>query len=124
VEDGVSDEDRFAVICDIPTALRAGGHSLRDVVDASGYAALRGEFAARELAAYLRDRPAVVESWVAYSEDKRTSEGWYLRPPNAVGRVVLSPPPVREQRYPDLAAACAAFIIAELGDVLGRAPAV
>jgi hypothetical protein len=120
----VTADERFARICDLPAAFRRGEGSIGDIVRASGYAELRGGFAARELADYLRERPALVEQWVAYSEDKRTSDGWYLRPPWAVGRLTATPPLPREQRYVDLAAACAAFIIAELGDVLDRAAAV
>ena len=58
-----------------------------------------------------------------YSEDKRTSEGWYLRPPNSVGRVIAYSP-AREQHYTDIAAACAAFIVAELSSILDREAAV
>lgn len=115
-------EDRFALVCDVPAASRRGSQSLLDLVRASGYAELRGRFAPRELAHYLRARPALIEPWVAYSEDKRTTEGWYLRPPYSVGRVTLEPPPMREVRHVDLAAACAAFIIGELNDILDRAP--
>jgi len=121
----LGDEDRFAKVCDIPAEMRRQSRrSIREIVAASGYRELRGEFPASELAAYLRARPELMEQWVGYSEDKRTSEGWYLRPPNAVGRVTSAPPPQREQRYVDLAAACAAFIIAELGEILDRAAAV
>ena len=120
----MADDERFARICDLPAAFRRGEGSFRDLVRARGFAEFRGQFAARELADYLRARPALIDQWVAYSEDKRTSDGWYLRPPFSVGRITREPPPAREQRYRDLAAACAAFIIAELGDVLDRAGAV
>jgi hypothetical protein len=119
----VAEEDRFARVCDVPAGFRRRSQSLLDVVRASGYAELRGQFAARELADYLRARPALIDHWVAYSEDKRTSEGWYLRPPYSVGRITLEPPPTREQHYFDLATACAAFIIGELNDILDGAPA-
>jgi len=116
-------DERFARICDIPAEFRRSGRSLREVVQASGYADLRGQFAARELADYLRARPAVVEQWVGFSEDKRTADGWYLRPPSSIGRISRESPPMHEVKHVDLAAACAAFIIAELGDVLDRARA-
>ena len=116
-------EDRFAAICQVPVTLRQGGQSLLEVVLSSGYKDLRGQFAARELADYLRAHVELIDDWVAYSQDKRTSEGWYLRPPSSVGRMTAEPPPMREQRYVDLAAACAAFIMAELGDTLDGHPA-
>ena len=117
-------QDGFARICDIPAVFRRGERSVHEVVRASGYPDFRGRFAARELADYLRAHPEVIESWVAYSQDKRTSEGWYLRPPYSIGRVTRAPPPMREVQHVDLGAACAAFIIAELDDILDRAPAV
>ena len=110
-------DERFTRICDIPAEFRRSGRSLREVVQTSGYAEVRGHFAARELAEHLRARPAVVEQWVAYSEDKRTSAGWYLRPPNSIGRITREPP-MHEVKHVDLAAACAAFIIAELDQIL------
>lgn len=119
-----TDNDRFSRICSIPEAFRDSGTSLHAVVQASGFADIRGQFSTRDLADYLRTRPAIVEQWVAYSQDKRTSEGWYLRPSMSVGRITREPPPMREQRYPDLSAACAAFIVAELSDILDRFPAV
>ena len=114
---------RFARICGVPAEFSQSGLPLLEVVQASGYAEFRGQFAASELAEYLRARPAVVDQWVTFSEDKRTSEGWYLRPPYSIGRVSREPPPMHEVKHVDLAAACAAFIIAELGDILDRAPA-
>jgi len=113
-------EAQFDRVSDVPAEIRRSNRSLREVVHSSGYADLRGQFAPRELAAYLRARPEVIAQWVAYSEDKRTSDGWYLRPPYSLGRISSEPPPMHEVKHVDLAAACAAFIIAELGEVLDR----
>jgi len=113
----------FEAACRVPTAFQTSGRSLLEVVRASGFADLRGQFNPRELAEYLRRHPAFIPDWVHYSEDKRTSEGWYLRPPNSVGRIVAYSPS-REQHYIDLAAACAAFIVAELSAILDRGAAV
>lgn len=113
-------DDRFARICTVPAEYGQGDRSLLEVVRASGFAEFRGQFAPRELADYLRAKPAIVDQWIAYSEDKRTTEGWYLRPPYSIGRVARWSPPMHEVKHPDLAAACAAFIIAELGAILDR----
>lgn len=113
--------ERFTRVCAIPDDFRRGKGSLVDIVRASGYAEIRGEFATRELAEYLRRHPDVVDAWVGYSQDKRTTHGWYLRPPCSVGRSTAEPPLAREHKYVDLAAACAAFIVAELNDVLNQA---
>ncbi|KAF0243798.1 MAG: hypothetical protein FD180_3053 [Planctomycetota bacterium] len=92
-----------------------------EVARASGYREIDGLFAPRELAEYLRERPGVIDPWVKYSEDKRTSGGWYLRPPYSIGRMCPTSPPMHEVKHVDLAAACAAFIIAEVGEILLRA---
>lgn len=117
------DGERFASICRIPLELELTESSVRDAVRASGYATLRGEFPPRNLADYLRQHPDLVESWAAYSEDKR-SDGWYFRRPSSVGRIRGEPPPTREMHYPDPAAACAAFIIGELNDIIDDDPDV
>lgn len=110
--------DRLARICDIPADFERGGRSLVEVARASGYAESFDQFAPRELAEYLRARPEIIDRWVKYSEDKRTGEGWYLRPPFSIGRISRTSPPMHEVKHADLAAACAAFIIAEVGEIL------
>lgn len=110
--------DCFTRICRIPAEFRGGGKPLLEVVRASGFPEIRGQFPARDLAEYLRAHPSLVDRWVRFSEDKRTSTGWYLRPPYSIGRISPTSPPMHEIKHVDLAAACAAFIIAELGAIL------
>lgn len=116
-------EAQFAGICAVPDLIRRSGRSVVEVVQASDYAAMRGQFALPDLAAYLRARPDLIKPWIVYSQDKRTSEGWYLRPPYSIGRIAAESSPMTEVKHVDLAAACAAFIVAELGEVLDRAGA-
>lgn len=111
-------DDLFARVCNIPAEFERGGRSLIEVASASGYPEIVGQFAPRELAEYLRARPEIVDLWVKYSADKRTAEGWYLRPPYSIGRICRVSPPMHEVKHVDLAAACAAFIIAEVGEIL------
>ena len=37
----------------------------------------------RELAAYLRANPDLIQKWLGLSDGKRVSEGWYMLPPDA-----------------------------------------
>jgi hypothetical protein len=119
---GISDEP-FAVVSAVPAAFGASNASLSRVVRASGFGDMRGQFPARDLAEYLRRHPHLLDDRVRYSEEKRTSDGWYLRPPNSVG-CITAYSPSREQHYVDRAAACEAFIIAEQSAMLDRDAAV
>jgi hypothetical protein len=118
----MSTPEQFERLCAVPVERRVSGRSLVDIVRESGYSELRREFGSRDLAAYLRVRPDVVATWVAYSQDKRTSTGWYLRPPYSIGRIADESPAMHEVKHVDLAAACAAFIVVELGEILDGAP--
>jgi hypothetical protein len=116
-------DEQFAKICGVPAERRRTGRSVLEIVRASGYEEFQRQFTARDLAVYLRSRPDIIAEWVAYSQDKRTSDGWYLRPPYSIGRISADSPPMQEIKHVDLAAACAAFITAELSSILNRAVA-
>src|SRR5439155_14501585 len=58
-------------------------HSLRDVsifllLEATGYFGLHDQISAGDIRAALLRCPESNEEWMQYSEDKRTSSGWYL----------------------------------------------
>ena len=52
--------------------------SLRDALSLTAYRELRPQFEESDLLPYLREDPALIEEWLLYSDDKRTSGGWYL----------------------------------------------
>ena len=106
-------------ICEVPDAFYgytrpSAGVSLVTLVRATNYAALRPRLNAKDLAAHLRSRPELVEQWERYSEDKRTSAGWYLqgRHVGYLGEASDVPP------FESAAEACAAFILCELDDIV------
>jgi len=58
-------------------------HSLGDVsifslLEATGYFGLRDQISAGNIHTALLRCPESTEEWMQYSEDKRTSSGWYL----------------------------------------------
>jgi hypothetical protein len=111
--------DRLEPICRIPDALR--WRSLRDLVAETGYRDLRPTLTGKEIAAYLARHPGLVLKWLRYSEDKRTSGGWYLLHPSTgwvVGRLT-GPDKERELRFATGPEACAEFILRELDSVAG-----
>jgi hypothetical protein len=55
------------------------GRSLADLLSLTDYATLRPELTEEMLLEWLGGRSKVVEQWIAWSEDKRTSGGYYLQ---------------------------------------------
>jgi hypothetical protein len=111
--------DRIGPICRIPEALPR--RSLRDLVAETGYRDLRPTLSREEIAGYLAKHPGLVLEWLRYSEDKRTSGGWYLLHPSTgwlVGRLA-GPDEEREFRFGSGPEACAEFILRELDGVAG-----
>ena len=45
-----------------------------------GYSA-SNEISEREIEAYMRKHPDLMESWIRYSEDQRSSTGWWITEP-------------------------------------------
>jgi len=109
--------DRLDRICRVPESFPA--HSLRELVDETGYRELRPALERGELVAHLARHPKLVLDWLRYSEDKRTSGGWYLMHPSTgwvVGRLGGSEEE-RELRFGSGPEACAEFILRELDGV-------
>jgi hypothetical protein len=111
--------DQLDPICRIPEALPR--RSLRDLVDETGYRELRPTLSRETVAGHLARHPGLVSEWLRYSEDKRTSGGWYLLHPGSgwlVGRLA-GPEKERELRFGSGPEACAEFILRELDSVAG-----
>ena len=111
--------DQLDPICRIPEALP--GRALRDLVTETDYRDLRPTLNRKDVADYLARHPTLVLEWLKYSEDKRTSGGWYLLHPSTgwvVGRLA-GPDEERELRFGSGPEACAEFILRELDSVAG-----
>ncbi len=111
--------DQLDPICRIPEALSQ--RSLRDLVAETGYRELRPTLTRDDVAGHLARHPGLVLDWLRYSEDKRTSGGWYLLHRSTewvVGRLA-GPDQEREIRFGSGPEACAEFILRELDGVAG-----
>ena len=93
------------------TSMRGPGLSLRDALERATYVDLRSKFGADDLVPILDSRPSLIEEWVAYSEDKRTSGGWYLLRSCEIGTVET---PKQQRRFSSMSKAVAGFVVAEL----------
>lgn len=94
------------------TSMRGAGLSLRDVLQKCHYLQFRSSFGAKDLLPLIRLHQDLVTQWTQYSEDKRTSGGWYLiRSTREVG--TFGPPPVAFD-FPSIEQAVAEYVIREL----------
>ena len=116
----VPSPDQLDAICRIPE--RLARKSLRALAAETSYRELRPALTREKLTDYLSRHPGLVREWLRYSEDKRTSGGWYLMHPASgwlVGRLG-GPEDERELRFGSGPEACAEFILRELDGVAGE----
>lgn len=108
----------MARICRIARDRRApGAPSLRDLLDAAEYRAIRPRLTIADIESCISADRRLVDDWLGFSDDKRTSGGW------AFGRrrfrwTVWQPFPEgkapRPRRYARAETACADYILTEL----------
>jgi len=84
---------------------------MRDALVQAQYPALRRLINPGDLLPQLRNDPSLVEEWVAYSEDKRTSGGFYILRTGEVGEVANQR---SRKAYPSIEEAVAEFVLQEL----------
>jgi len=101
-----------------------GNVSMVDLLKSSGYLQEPSTVQEEALEAGLRAHPELIETWVRYSVDKRTSSGWYLRAPfdlrDSAGWFVGHLPDQPERSFPDGFKACSFFIKQEIEAIQGK----
>ena len=107
--------DIVARICEIPVEFKARGDvSVLQLIRESGFEAQHVTVTVDALCKYLRDKPALIDAWFGYSEDKRTSSGWYiLQRPNGQFEVAFFPKG-ESLITANRASACAEFVLREI----------
>jgi hypothetical protein len=113
--------DDVARVCEIPVEFKARGDvSLIQLVRESGFEAKHVNLTVAALCEYLRDKPALIDAWFGYSEDKRASSGWYIRQrPNGQFEVAFFPKG-ESLITADRALACAEFVLREILAIAGE----
>ncbi len=105
-------------LCRLPLAFRERrAVSYVDLLREIGYSAAEVPLSASELAGYLGEHPSLIDLWIAYSQDKRTSSGWYFERHGNKGYEVAHFPNGPRMLLDDSAQACAEFIIRELPEL-------
>ena len=93
------------------TSMRGAGLSLRDALQRTRYSDRRARFGSRELYRLVKANPTLSEEWFAYSEDKRTTGGWYLLRSGEIGRVGV---PGSRRSFRSVEEAVAEYVVQEL----------
>ena len=108
----VSDSHLWAVLrIGHDTSMRGEGISLIEALRRTDYRRLRESFNVKDLQRLLCADSALIEQWIAYSEDKRTG-GWWLRPePPAIGRTFA---PHADIQFETIEEATAEYVLREL----------
>jgi hypothetical protein len=105
-----------SAVCQIPLEYRQPeGLSLQHYVEESGYFAKPEELSVAAVVSLLRQNPELVDQWFFFSEDKRTSDGWYVMDDG--DRAVVGQIGGPKIVFSDRAEACAEFIVREIREV-------
>jgi hypothetical protein len=89
----------------------AGATSMAEALAHAGYAAYRPSFNATDVRALLEAHPSLLDQWLAYSDDKRTDQGWYVLRDGEIGQVTQ---PTAQRSYATIDEAVAQFVVREL----------
>ena len=93
------------------TSIRGKGISLGEALHRTNYKELRNSFGPKDLLPLLKKYPNLCKEWILYSDDKRTSGGWYLKENGEIGQVTN---PGSQVNFDLLSEAVAEYIVREL----------
>ncbi|HNO71685.1 MAG TPA: hypothetical protein PKO16_07945 [Bacteroidia bacterium] len=100
-------------------------HTIRNVsiyslLKETGYFEIHGQINEAIIIDELNKHPEYINHWLNWSDDKRTTSGWYFKQ-NENGKYVVGYSPASEQskqmEYFDLKEACAVFIKREIEEI-------
>ena len=95
-----------------------GSRSINDWVRDSGWLTHQGNISMKDIKEFLKSSPELIDSWLCYSSDKRTSSGWYFKEnveecSFVVGYFENKIGTTKEVKYLQSIDACAQFILNE-----------
>ncbi len=93
------------------TSARGAGLSLHEALARTQYLMARSGFGPIDLLPLIKLHPTLREEWISYSEDKRTSGGWYLTEKGEIGRVGVAEERIK---LDSLDEAVAEYVVREL----------
>ncbi len=93
------------------TSMRGEGASLRQALSRVDYPEARGRLCPKDLIPLLHAHREFIDQWIMYSEDKRTSGGWYVRETGEIGQV---DDPNSRMHFATIEEAVAEYVVREL----------
>jgi hypothetical protein len=111
-------------VCELANDYRTRNMSPKALIAESGYLDNRDLIDIDRIARHVASNPKLFGEWIAFSEDKRVSEGWYLKTqsadgPYTVGYVNPSVTLCKTDTFLDASEACAVYIKRELEALIG-----
>lgn len=104
----------------IPEKYHTLNVSLIFLVNESGYSQHYSDISETDIYEALKQEPEIAKQWLSYSEDKRTSLGWYLQQAGRGYYVGSLTEKSGSVLYPNLLEACAAYIKKEIEGIRSR----
>ena len=92
------------------TSVRGKGISLKTALQKSNYSEYRKRLGTNHLVPIIKSNPSIVDEWIRYSEDKRTTGGYFLSE-NIIGSIDL---PDFQVKFEEKERQIAEFIFLEL----------
>jgi hypothetical protein len=112
----------LAQIVTLPRRFHSLGNvSMFSLLEATGYFELHDQISEGDIRAALLHCPECIEEWMQYSEDKRTSSGWYVTQDDEgcyeTGYIADASTRTKRIQYESLVDACAFFIKHEIEEI-------
>lgn len=114
-----SASEATATACRMAYDYHRGNLSPRAIVESSGYRTHRPSITLKDLFTYLKANPGLVDEWWMYSDNKRTSSGWFFDLPNRRIGYFERGHSSQEEMFEGTTQACAAYVQHELDSIIG-----
>jgi hypothetical protein len=110
----------FKLICLARDFSQSGTLSMYDLLLQTGYSKAAGMISEGDIYMELADHPELIDSWLEYSENKRSDDGWYFKIVDKNKYLVgcLGSTSAALTEYDSKIRACANFIKYELDSII------
>ena len=110
-------EDDLREICSLPAQFPTSALSWADLVQRSPWAGIQSRSTEEQLAEFLRSNQELIELWLGWSEDKRSTPSAFFRQSGSryeVGYIESDGESRPSKFFEESASACAYFMLREL----------
>jgi hypothetical protein len=109
-------------ICQIPIKFKTENKSIFDLLKETGYFENPDSVTIELIEEYLNKNQNIIHDWLIYSQDKRTSSGWYIieKDKSIIVGYLNNGKREKEKEFNDLVKACSVFIVNEINSIKNR----